>query len=46
MSFADKLLAEMMDEDGKYDKVTAKQEVEEHFEVGPFTTHNAATRHH
>ena len=38
MSFADKVLAEMMDENGKYDKVTAKQEIEEHFEVCPFTT--------
>ena len=38
MSFADKVLAEMMDEDGKYDRVTAKREVEEHFEVGIFTT--------
>ncbi len=38
MTFADKVLAEVMDEDGKYDKVTAKQEVEEHFQVGPFIT--------
>ena len=45
-SFADKVLAEMMDEDGKYDKVTAKQEVEEHFKVGTFTTHCTVTRHH
>ena len=38
MSFADKVVAEVMDEDGKCDKVTTKQEVEQHFEVGPFTT--------
>ena len=37
MSFADRVLAEIMDENGgKYDKVIAKQEVKEHFEVGPF----------
>ena len=38
MSFADKVLAEMMDENGEYDKVIAKQEIEEHFEVCSFTT--------
>ena len=37
MSFADRVLAEIMDENGgKCDKVIAKQEVKEHFEVGPF----------
>lgn len=33
MTFADRLVAEMMDEDGRYDKVKAKTKVKQHFEV-------------
>jgi hypothetical protein len=37
LSFADRVLAEIMDENGgKCDKATAKQEIKEHFEVGSF----------
>ena len=32
MTFADRLLAEMMD-DGRYDRVTAKRKIENHFKV-------------
>ena len=39
MTYADKVVAEMMNEQsGKYSKSSAKQEVEEHFEVGPCIT--------
>jgi hypothetical protein len=35
LSFADRVLAETMDNnDGKYDRATAKHEIKEHFEVG------------
>ena len=33
MTFADRLLAEMMDHDGKYDQVIAKRKIENHFKV-------------
>ena len=33
MTFADRLLAEMMDHDGRYDQVIAKRKIENHFKV-------------
>ena len=33
MTFADRLLAEMLDEDGKYNEGRAKKDIAKHFEV-------------
>lgn len=40
MTFADRLLAELMDDNGKYDVARAKKQVAKNFEVKYYQVHN------
>ena len=39
MTFADRLLAEMMDDEGKYNEAVTKKDIAKHFEVSAWHNH-------